>query len=115
MPYLKVETNQSLDDDQKAILLREASTLIARELNKPESMIMIALHPGVAMAFGGTDGPVAYLELKSIGLPGEKTKALSKVLCTLVETHLRIPPERIYIKFMDIQRSMWGWRGDTFA
>jgi phenylpyruvate tautomerase PptA (4-oxalocrotonate tautomerase family) len=52
--------------------------------------------------------------LKSIGLPAQKTKQLSQTLCALINSHLGIRPERVYVKFIDVRRGMWGWKGDTF-
>jgi phenylpyruvate tautomerase PptA (4-oxalocrotonate tautomerase family) len=66
------------------------------------------------MMFAGTDDPVAFLELKSIGLPAQETKRLSQALCGLIHEHLGIRPERVYVKFIDVRRGMWGWKGDTF-
>jgi phenylpyruvate tautomerase PptA (4-oxalocrotonate tautomerase family) len=66
------------------------------------------------MIFGGTDDPVAFLELKAVGLPVRRTKELSAVLCTMIHEHLAIPKERIYVKFIDVKHGMWGWKGDTF-
>jgi phenylpyruvate tautomerase PptA (4-oxalocrotonate tautomerase family) len=52
--------------------------------------------------------------LKAIGLPVRKTKQLSRTLCGLINEHLGIRPERVYVKFIDVRRGMWGWKGDTF-
>ena len=49
-----------------------------------------------------------------MGLPGRKTKTLCKALCALIEKHLGVSPERVYVKFIDVNRGMWGWKGDTF-
>ncbi len=114
MPYLKIQTNLPLTRKAERTILREASTLVATELEKPESLVMIALQPDTAMLFAGSDEPVAFLELKSIGLPARKTRKLSQALCALIETHLGIAPERVYVKFIDVNRGMWGWKGDTF-
>ncbi|MCC6415540.1 MAG: hypothetical protein IT582_06500 [Opitutaceae bacterium] len=113
MPYLKIQTNLPLSAKAQRTVMREASILVARELEKPESFVMIAVQPDTAMLFAGSDEPVAFLELKSVGLPGRKTKALSQVLCTLIETHLGITKDRVYVKFIDVNRGMWGWKGDT--
>lgn len=48
------------------------------------------------MTFGGDDAPLAYLELKSIGLPGDRTTEFSNFLCELMAGQLEIPAERIY-------------------
>ena len=66
------------------------------------------------MAFAGSEAPAAYLELKSIGLPGERTGELSKALCEMIHDEFGINPERIYIEFSDAPCHMWGWNGATF-
>lgn len=114
MPYLKIQTNLPLSRKAERTILKTASTLVAEELDKPEDFVMLALQANTPMLFAGSDEPVAFLELKAIGLPARKTKRLSEALCTLVETHLGIPPRRVYVKFIDVRRGMWGWQGDTF-
>lgn len=115
MPYLKIQTNLPLTRKARKVILREASALVSQELEKPESFVMVALEPDVSMLFGGSDDPVAFLELKAVGLPVKRTKMLSKVLCELVEEHLGIASDRVYVKFIDVKHGMWGWQGDTFA
>ncbi len=114
MPYLKIQTNLPLSKKAERSVLQDASALVAKELAKPEDFVMVALQPNTPMVFAGTDDPVAFLELKSIGLPADKTKRLSRTLCDLINRHLGIRPERVYVKFIDVLHSMWGWKGDTF-
>lgn len=114
MPYLKIQTNVTLDADQQASLLRQASTAVASALGKPESYVMVALQPDTPMLFAGSDQPLAYLELKSLGLPRQRSAELSEALCGLIETQIGAPPSRTYIEFADPDRSMWGWNGGTF-
>ncbi len=114
MPYLKIQTNQNILSSVEQTLLREASALVASELGKPESYVMVNIDPTRPMLFAGTDDPAAYMELKSIGLAGSQTKKLSSALCNLIHNKLDIPTERIYIEFADAPRSMWGWNNSTF-
>ncbi len=114
MPYLKIQTNQPIDPPAGKALLTRASKLVASELGKPENYVMVALEADVPMLFAGEDSPLAYLELKSIGLPQDKTDRLSAALCHLLEESLHIGKERIYIEFANAQGSMWGWKGGTF-
>jgi phenylpyruvate tautomerase PptA (4-oxalocrotonate tautomerase family) len=114
MPYLKIQTNRPVPDILSRKILERSSKLIASELGKPEEFVMLALEPSVKMLFAGNDDPVAFLELKSIGLPGQKTKQLSQRLCELIEEELGIAKERVYVKFIDVQRGMWGWNGGVF-
>jgi hypothetical protein len=66
------------------------------------------------MAFAGDTSPCAYLELKSIGLPQERTADLSRALCDLVENDLGIPASRTFVEFTDAPRALWGWDRRTF-
>ena len=114
MPYIKIQTNRELKDDAKQEILKKASLLVSKNLGKPEKYVMVRVDPAEPMMFGGSTGPCAYLELKSVGLPESKTEALSKVLCQFLNDELKIPSERVYIEFSDAKDSMWGWDGGTF-
>lgn len=114
MPLLKIQTNQALDNTDTESLLAEASKLVASELGKPENYVMISLEPPQPMMFAGSSEPLAYLELKSIGLPEAKTAALSQALCQFMENKFSIPVSRVYIEFADAPRAMWGWNSTTF-
>lgn len=112
MPYLKIQTNVALEPGPS--LLAKASRLIAKQLGKPERYVMVTLEPERTMSFAGTNAPLAYLELKSIGLPRSATTELSKALCEFIRDELGIPPERVYIEFRDSDAGLWGWNSTTF-
>ncbi len=114
MPYLTIRSNQIIEAQKGRQLLYKASALIAKELGKSENYVMVSLEPPATMLFGGNDAPLAYLELKSIGLPAQKTGELSAALCTLLEAEIGIARDRIYIEFSDAERHLWGWNGGTF-
>ncbi|WP_020565206.1 phenylpyruvate tautomerase MIF-related protein [Methylosarcina fibrata] len=115
MPYLKLNTNISVGDDQTQPLLRQLSQLVADGTNKPESYVMVELADKKPLIFAGTDVPLAYLECKSIGLSGRQAKSLSASLCQLLDKQLGIPPERVYIEFSNCPAEFWGWNGSTFG
>jgi phenylpyruvate tautomerase PptA (4-oxalocrotonate tautomerase family) len=114
MPLLKITTNQLLDQDGIDDFLAQASTSVASILGKPEKYVMVSMEHNPNMLFAGNPRMLAYLELKSIGLPDERTREISQQLCRLMEQQLAIPPERVYIEFNDAQRHMWGWNATTF-
>lgn len=114
MPFLKIQTNQPLEAVDQQALLEKASTLVSAQLGKPENYVMVAIEAGQNMLFAGTNSPLAYLELKSIGLPESATQDLSDHLCTLMAQELDIEKNRTYIEFADAPRHMWGWDGRTF-
>lgn len=114
MPYLLIKTNQTLASDASQALLAEASREVAAILGKPERYVMVVLEQGCPMLFGGSNAPLAYLELKSIGLPVGQTGELSSLLTDLVSRHLCVDRERVYIEFSNASGPMWGWNGATF-
>lgn len=114
MPYLLIRTNRSIAQDAIPPLMQTFSARVAEALGKSERYVMVSLECDAHLIFAGDPAPCAYLELKSIGLPQERTAELSAMLCTLTGEALAIPPERIYIEFADAQRAMWGWNGKTF-
>lgn len=114
MPYLRIQTNVRPEPAATPGLLAALSKETAAALGKGEHYVMVALEAGTPMVFAGTDAPLAYLELKSIGLPA-RTGELSRALCRAVGERLGVAPERIYIEFADAPAHLWGWNGDTFG
>lgn len=114
MPFLRIQTNVTVAKGDSAPFIAEASKLVAAELGKPERYVMVVLEDARPMLFAGTDAPLAYLELKSIGLPQAGTAALSAALCGLLERGLKVPKDRVYIEFAAAQGPWWGWNGATF-
>ena len=112
MPYIRIQTNQDAADGPA--LLARLSAEAAKALGKPESYVQTVLEDGRTMTFGGSDGPTAYVECKSIGLVDSRTAALSRMLTDVIAEALSIPGDRIYIEFAGAVGSMWGWNGGTF-
>ena len=115
MPLLKIQTNRQLSAEDCSDLLKNLSMTVAQALGKPERYVMIVLEENQSMLFAGSDDPMAFLELKSIGLPVQITGDLSATLCGTIGFSLDIPTDRIYIEFADAERAMWGWNSTTFA
>jgi len=112
MPYLHLHTNVTVEDS--AVLLQRCSSATAAALGKPESYVMIEISDQQAMLFAGTGAPLAFVELKSLGLNDSQTAAISATLCDLLHHELGIDPARIYIEFAAPERAMFGWNGGTF-
>jgi len=114
MPTLIIRTNVETDPNRHKAILAAASSTVAEVLGKPESYVLVILEVNPNMLFAGDDAPLAYLELKSLGLPEDRTSELSATLCGFMETHFGVSPERIYIEFASPPRHMFGWSGGTF-
>ncbi|MDX8387307.1 MAG: phenylpyruvate tautomerase MIF-related protein [Ghiorsea sp.] len=112
MPVLSIQTNVKVEDTSS--FLNQASVLVAEVLSKPESYVMIHVADNQTMSFAGTTEPLAYVELKSLGLTSGQTANLSKQLSGFLHQQLAIVASRIYIEFSAPERIMFGWNGGTF-
>ena len=110
MPVFKITTNKIQLNTQ---LANRCSKFIANLLQKPEKYVMVELHYNPNMLMGGTDLPLAMIELKSIGFHTE-IKKISSEVCSFISEITDINPQRIYIEFTDINGAYWGWNNQTF-
>lgn len=114
MPVLKIQTNKQLEPENRQDFLNHASSTVASMLGKPERYVMVLLELNNDMLFDASKAPLAYLELKSLGLPTDRTSEFSATLCALMEKDLQIPSDRVYIEFSNAERHLWGWSKSTF-
>jgi phenylpyruvate tautomerase len=114
MPYLSIETNQTIDPASNRELMKKASAFTAELLAKPESYVMITIKPETPLIFGGSGDPVAFVLLKSIGLPKERCTEFSEKICGFVEQEMEVAQNRVFIDFKDLEREMFGWNSKTF-
>jgi len=114
MPTLIIQTNVETPADHRQKILEDASSMIAKILGKPESYVMVILKDKMDMLFAGDAAPLAYLELKSLGLPEARTSDLSADLCYFMEARFGVPPARVYIEFTSPPRHLFGWNSGTF-
>jgi len=114
MPYISIETNQSLDESVAGNLTGKVSAFASELTGKAEQWMMVAIKPGTVMVYNGSQDSIAFVALKSIGLPEEKCADFSRRICDFLSTELDIPPQRVYIEFKDLQKAMFGWNGKTF-
>ncbi|MEA2013240.1 MAG: phenylpyruvate tautomerase MIF-related protein [Verrucomicrobiota bacterium] len=114
MPLIKLKTTSQLSKTQQKELLTELSTLLAKKLGKPEAYVMSIIENNAIM-MSGEEGDAAFAEIKSIGgLNPEVNSSISQDLCSLLDEHLEIPQDRVYINFIDIAPNNWGFNGSTF-
>ncbi|XP_026136485.1 macrophage migration inhibitory factor-like [Carassius auratus] len=115
MPMFVVNTNVS-KDAVPAELLSEATQELAKEMGKPAQYIAIHINPDQMMMFGGKGDPCALCSLTSIGkIGGAQNKKYSKLLMGLLNKHLGISPDRIYINFVDMDAANVAWNSTTFG
>jgi len=115
MPLLKLETTVALSETQRQQLLPSLSKIVAETIGKPEQYVMVAINPA-AMLMSGSPGDAAFVDVRSIGgLSAEVNRELSQKVCALLAQSLRLPPDRIYLNFTEVEAGNWGWNGNTFG
>jgi phenylpyruvate tautomerase len=115
MPYLSIQTNRTLPDEKQTELLGAASKIVASQLGKPESYVMVSFAPAARMTYAGEASPMAFLELRSIGIPDLKRNSLSSALTDLVARNCEIKPDRIFVVLVDVNARFWSSSGATVA
>ena len=117
MPLCQVFTNVSVAAPApRDALLADLSRLLAQRFDKPERWVMTCLIPELAMTFGGSSAPTAFVVVRNVGtMKPEDTEALSRDLCARLEDVIGVPRDRVYIEFGDAREHLWGWNGATFA
>jgi phenylpyruvate tautomerase PptA (4-oxalocrotonate tautomerase family) len=115
MPMISVKTSAEMDDPTREQLLAALSRLIVEGIGKPETYVMGVLETA-SLIMSGEEGNAAFVEIRSIGgLSGEVNRSLSEKVCSLLELHLQVPRDRVYINFFDLSRENWGWNSKTFG
>ena len=112
MPFIQINTSSKsvVDND---LLLKEISKMVAGLTGKPENYVMTMIQSDSQMTFAGSDEPCCFIKLKSIG--SLNTSAMSKSLCELIASKTNINKNRIYLEFIDVKASNWGFNSLTFG
>jgi phenylpyruvate tautomerase len=114
MPYVSIQTNQSIPPEKQNALLAAVSDLVSSQLGKSEEYVMAATIRGSSMIFARDHSPAAFVELSSIGVPDEKRNSLCSGLTELISAHTAIPSNRIHVVLADISPRLWGYQGKPF-
>lgn len=116
MPLIKMQTNVSCEKEKKEQLTLKLSKICAECTGKPEAYVASMIEDDWTIAFAGKPADSAFVEVRGIGgLTPAVNKKLSAAICKMLETELGISGERVYINFMDVPATNWGWKGSTFA
>ena len=112
MPFIEINTSFKSDVDN-SLLQKEISKMVADLTGKPEDYVMTMIQSNSEMTFAGSDEPCCFIKLKSIG--SLKPSLMSKSLCELISSKTNIKVNRIYIEFIDVKASNWGFNSSTFG
>jgi phenylpyruvate tautomerase len=116
MPLAHVTTTETVPEVVRPVLLQKLSRAVAEGIGKPETYVMVIVQDRASMLHAGSDGPAAFVEVRSIGgLGGGVRRALSERICGVLEDQIKVPGDRVYLNFADVPASSWGHNGSTFG
>ena len=113
MPFIQINTSYKSVVENDDLLQKDISKMIAVLTGKPENYVMTMIQRDAKMTFAGSDEPCCFIKVKSIGslVPA----SMSKSLCELIASKTNINTNRIYIEFIDVKASNWGFNSSTFG
>tara|TARA_B100001250_G_C19377472_1_gene604727 strand:- start:35 stop:376 length:342 start_codon:yes stop_codon:yes gene_type:complete len=113
MPFIQINTSSKSVVENDDLLQENVSKMVANLTRKPEDYVMTMIQRDTKMTFAGSDEPCCFIKVKSIG--SLNPSLMSKSLCELIASKTNIKTERIYIEFIDVKASNWGFNGSTFG
>ncbi|WP_413684078.1 phenylpyruvate tautomerase MIF-related protein [Prochlorococcus sp. MIT 1011] len=113
MPFIQVNTSSKSVVENDDLLQKDISTMVADLTGKPENYVMTMIQRDTKMTFAGSDEPCCFIKVKSIG--SLSPSSMSKSLCELIASKTNINTNRIYIEFIDVKASNWGFNSSTFG
>jgi phenylpyruvate tautomerase len=116
MPLLTVVCSEPVEREKAQQVLSDLSKWVAEALGKPERYVATCLTTRAAMTFAGSAEPTCLVELANIGqLDPKLTEHMSRELCQRIGQELAVPLDRIYVRFSEVERHLWGQSSGTFA
>ncbi len=113
MPFIQINTSSKSVVDNHDLFQKDISKMVADLTRKPEDYVMTMIQRDTKMTFAGSDEPCCFIKVKSIG--SLKPSTMSKSLCELIASKTNINMNRIYIEFIDVKATNWGFNGSTFG
>ena len=113
MPFIQINTSSKSVIENDDSLQKDISKVIADLTGKPENYVMTMIQRDTKMTFAGSDEPCCFIQVKSIG--SLVPISMSKSLCELIASKTNINTNRIYIEFIDVKASNWGFNSSTFG
>ena len=113
MPFIQINASSKSVFENDDLLQKDTSKMVSDLTGKPEDYVMTLIQRDTKMTFAGSDEPCCFIKVKSIG--SLNPPSMSKSLCELIASKTNINSNRIYIEFIDVKASHWGFNGSTFG
>src|SRR5258708_32588804 len=107
MPYLFIQTNKPLGENEQSQLLADASKGVATVLDKPEKYVMGAWASAPKMIFDGHPDGAAFLELRRVGIPESGREKIPGARAKCMAQHLGISADHVELVLSDVPDTDW--------
>ena len=112
MPYIQVQTNQTISAENAIAIKTQLGTAITAIPGKSESWLMVGLEGDCQLYFKGTDAPAAMVSVRIYGTASDNAlNTLTSHITGILTDTLAIPSDRIYVSFWGTEH--WGWNGSN--
>lgn len=114
MPFIHTKVNCSIPRETEKQLATAYGQAISLLPGKTESWLMLQFEENCRLWFRGCpDQPTAMVQVQLYGkADAAACDALTGRICALLEEHLQIAPENVYVKYEET--NLWGWNGANF-
>ncbi len=114
MPHIASNVSCPISSEQEKELKTKLGKAISILSGKSERWLMLSFHDNCRIYFAGDNSkPSAFIEVQVLGkINPNESSALSAEICNIFEDTLSISPDRIYIKYEEVEQ--WGFNGGNF-
>ena len=113
MPYIELKTDKKIDASTEKELINAFGKAIEIFPGKTERYLMVNIDNGCSMAFAGTLGECCMVSVDLLGSATDEVYSkMTDAVCELVSSVLKIPKDRVYVKYSEFKT--WGWNGINF-
>ena len=114
MPFINSKVTVAMSAEQKERVKSKLGKAIELIPGKTESWLMVGFEDCYTLYFqGNQNDETAFVEVKIFGTASAGAyDVLTDKICEIFYEELKIPKERIYVKYEEV--SNWGWNGNNF-
>ena len=114
MPFIGSKVTVKVSNEKEEIIKKRLGEAIKLIPGKSETFLMVGFQNEYSLYFGGEKlEKGAFIEVKIFGKTSKEAYAnLTSAICNIYEEELTIPPNKIYVKYEEVEN--WGWNGSNF-
>ena len=114
MPCIQTTTSAAISAENRKTLEKRFGKAIEFFPGKTERWLMLTFADNTPVCMAG-DGetPAAFVEVSLLGRSDRAHfERMTKELCAILSDVLSIRPDRVYVKYTEVDH--WGWNGGNF-